>query len=83
MKIKILFFASLKEALQKDFIYLDLVPPLTGRELKSLLIKEFPEIEKKIDLCRIACNCEFIEENQELPLQENLEVALIPPVSGG
>lgn len=83
MKAKILFFASLKEALQKDSLVLDLSPPLRGKDLKAILGEKFPAIQHKLTYCRIACNYEFLEDQELLPEEDYLEIGLIPPVSGG
>ena len=52
----------------------------TAGELKSFLKDNFPEM-KNLSSLAIAVNSEYAQD--DYPIQEKDEIAIIPPVSGG
>ncbi len=81
MKIK--YFAWIKDITEKDYEIFEKDFPKNINELKKILIKSYPDLEKYIteDILRYAINMEYISTNKNL--QPSDEVALFPPVSGG
>lgn len=75
---KILFFAHLKEAIDKSMIEVD----MSGKSIQQLrhYLEESTALGK-MDGVMIAVNEEFVQD--DFIIQENDEIALIPPVSGG
>ncbi len=80
MKIRFLFFASIREAAQRNEIGLDF-PGTRVVEAISHLQNQFPDIADKINKAQVAVNEEYADRDTEL--KEGDTIALIPPVSGG
>lgn len=59
----------------------DQADALTVAQLRRWLVDAHPEAADAIGHCRIAINHEFANENDPIP--EHAELAVIPPVSGG
>ncbi len=81
MKIK--YFAWIKEITHKDFEIIHNNHPKDISELKGILKKSYPDLEKYFskDILRFAINLEYISDNQDLSSTD--EIAIFPPVSGG
>ena len=81
MKIK--YFAWIKDITKKDYEIIEKDFPKDIEELKKMLNKTYPKLEKHIsnDILRFAINQEYVSINSGLSQDD--EVALFPPVSGG
>tara|TARA_B100000795_G_C22802749_1_gene442833 strand:+ start:3753 stop:3995 length:243 start_codon:yes stop_codon:yes gene_type:complete len=80
MKIKILFFGITTDLVGASNLDLMLSDASTVLDFKSLLKKNFPQLEN-LDSYAIAVNESYATD--DLTLQKNDIVAVIPPVSGG
>ncbi|KAG1689614.1 hypothetical protein DVH05_002121 [Phytophthora capsici] len=86
MEIKVLYFASAREeiGLREEKVLLpdkedeDVVTLAT---LRRLLVDKYPHAADTIESITLARNLEYSEN--DVPLQDGDEVALIPPISGG
>lgn len=54
--------------------------PNSVQELKDFMIRKFPDFGK-LSSFAVAVNSEYAED--DVPLDRNDEIAIIPPVSGG
>lgn len=81
MKIKVLYFASLKDKLKKNEDIIDLKEGSKVEDLLNDIISKYPQIQELIQKCMIAVNEEY--SSKDRVLNENDIVAIIPPVSGG
>ncbi|GAB6072339.1 molybdopterin converting factor subunit 1 [Venenivibrio stagnispumantis] len=81
MKIKVLYFASLKDKLKKKEDIIDLKEGSKVEDLLNDIISKYPQIQELIQKCMIAVNEEY--SSKDRVLNENDIVAIIPPVSGG
>ena len=81
MKIK--YFAWIKDITNKEFEIIARNHPKNIEELKIVLKKNYPNLEKHLDqdVLRFAINLEYTFENHNL--NSNDEIAIFPPVSGG
>lgn len=79
IRIKVLFFASAREAIDKESIDIDMETNSTTSDLLKTLIEICP-ILTRCDM-RLAVNKKYI--NSEVVLNDRDEVACIPPISGG
>ncbi len=81
MRIKILFFATLRDYVNAKTIELDVPADTTVAGLKELLVKSYPKMVPAQNSIMAAINREYAADEQVIPL--NAEIALFPPVSGG
>tara|TARA_Y100000768_G_C23940899_1_gene665070 strand:- start:399 stop:644 length:246 start_codon:yes stop_codon:yes gene_type:complete len=77
------YFAWIKDITNKDLEKINKDIPKNINDLKIMLIKLYPELEKHIndDILRFAINMEYVSTNKDLSLTD--EIAIFPPVSGG
>ena len=79
MKVKITAFGIAKDIVGGKHLELE----VNGEEVSSVrkeLISQFPDFEKLASL-KFAVNTNYVDDSYQL--NENDEVVLIPPVSGG
>jgi sulfur-carrier protein len=81
MKVKILFFAQLKDIFGCVERSIELIKPTTVCELLSILSQERGGEAIKGMPMRFAVNEEFVEGSHQLQNQD--AVVFLPPVSGG
>lgn len=80
-RVKLLFFAALRERMGTRTLDLDLPAGLTVRGLKAKFLDEYPEMSESMKSVLIAVNREYASDETLIPL--NAEIGLFPPVSGG
>lgn len=81
MKVKVLYFASAREATEKTGEVLELPEGSTTAALVELLEKNYWRLSFKESKISIAINKTYCREETEL--KDGDEIALIPPISGG
>ncbi len=81
MKVKVVLFAAARELTGKREIELDLPTAATVDHLKRELTARFPSLADLVTRSVLSVDHEFAVDSDRL--NENAEVALIPPVSGG
>ena len=81
MKIK--YFAWIRELTKNDEEYIDSNEIQNLNKLKVFLITKYPNLQKHFDqeILRFSVNQEYVVEN--IDLNEDDEIAVFPPVSGG
>ena len=81
MKIK--YFAWIRELTKNEEEDLDFNKINNLEKLKTFLVTKYPDLQKHFDqeILRFAVNQEYVVEN--IDLDENDEIAVFPPVSGG
>jgi molybdopterin converting factor subunit 1 len=81
-RIKILFFATLRDKAGTRATETEIPTGATVRDLKGLLIEQFPNLDWQImDHCLASVNQDYRADEDEIPA--DAEVAFFPPVSGG
>ena len=80
MNIEIIAFGIAKDILQSKSVSLELGHASTVATAREALVARFPQFETLASL-QLAVNAEYVRD--DYVLQENDEVVLIPPVSGG
>lgn len=80
MKVHVRVFASLREALGRDAVAVELPDQATVGDALKQLAKDHPELGDQPELVT-ALNREVVGEDEEL--RDGDEVAVFPPVSGG
>lgn len=85
MKVKVRFFASLKEQLGQDSLEINAAfSPATVAGLRAHLCAEYPGFAKAIaEVGRLRAAVDQDMADDETPVGEQAEVAFFPPVTGG
>lgn len=81
MKVRVLFFASVRDLTGMDMLDVELTESATISELRSFLTTKFPAIGSMETKIAVALNEEYVLGDAKL--KNGDEIALIPPVSGG
>ena len=79
MKVEVRFFARCREIVGEKQRAVELEEGTTLKDLKELLLQEYPEL-KRLTLL-ISLNHAYADP--ETTLKDNDEIAVFPPVSGG
>ena len=80
MRIKVRYFASIREWTKLKDEVLDVPDFCTAEQLRNFVVNKYEKLELKDNLI-VAVDGAFVDNNHVLNPQE--EVALFPPVSGG
>ena len=80
-RVKVLFFATLREETGRTSIDLILPSGISVLDLKITLTKMYPMIKESIGRALVAVNHEYAGDDGQIP--DSAEIAFFPPVSGG
>ncbi len=80
-KIKVLFFATLRDRAGTRSMEMEIPSGLTVQGLKDTLSRTQPNLAESMKSVLITINREYAFDEAIIP--EGVEVALFPPVSGG
>jgi molybdopterin converting factor subunit 1 len=80
VSVIVLYFASARDAAGTDSETLSRAPATVG-QLRSALLTAHPALARVLARSRIAVDQEFVED--DAPVRDGAEVAVVPPVSGG
>lgn len=80
-RVKLLFFATLRDRAGKKSMELDIPADLTVQGLKDTISNEFPNLKESMSSVLITINREYAFDDAVIP--QNAELAMFPPVSGG
>lgn len=80
-RVKLLFFATLRDRAGTKSMELDVPSDLTVQGLKDKISDEYPNLKDSMSSVLITINREFAFDEAVIP--ENAELAMFPPVSGG
>lgn len=81
MQYQILLFAAAREAASSDRVVVELAAGATVDDLRAALAEQHCTLAALISTCRIAVDGEFASD--QMAIESGMEIALIPPVSGG
>ncbi|NPA13208.1 MAG: molybdopterin converting factor subunit 1 [Aquificae bacterium] len=81
MKVKILYFSSIKDKLKKGSEEIELPQGADLSTLINILKEKYPSVAESIQNSMFAVNEEY--STPDTKLNEGDTVAVIPPVSGG
>lgn len=85
MRVKVRFFASLKELFGRDSLEVNVAfQPANVAGLRAHLCAQYPDFAKavaEVGRLRAAVNQDMADD--ETPVGEHAEVAFFPPVTGG
>jgi molybdopterin converting factor subunit 1 len=80
-KVKLLFFATLKEKVGTRETELEIPDDLVVSQFKAIILEKFPSLPQGKANLVVAINKEFAFDEEGIP--PNAVIALFPPVSGG
>jgi len=80
-KVRLLFFATIRERMGVKSLDLDVSDELTIQGLKDKLSVEFPKVKESMKSVLITINREYAFDEAVIPT--NAEIGMFPPVSGG
>jgi molybdopterin converting factor subunit 1 len=80
-RVKLLFFATLRDRAGTKSFELDIPTDLTVQGLKDKISNEFPNLKESMSSVLITINREYAFDDAVIP--PNAELAMFPPVSGG
>jgi molybdopterin converting factor subunit 1 len=80
-RIKLLFFATIRERAGSKSMELDVPVDLTVQGLKDKISKEYPNLKDSMKSVLITINREYAFDEAVIP--KDAEMGMFPPVSGG
>ena len=80
-KVKLLFFATLRERAGTRSMELDVPEELTVQGLMDKISTEYPNLRESMLSVLVTVNREYAFEDAVIP--PNAEIGMFPPVSGG
>lgn len=80
-RIKLLFFATIRDRAGTKYMDLDIPAEMTVLGLKDLLADEYPNLKDSMKSVLITIDREYAFDEAVVP--QGAEVAMFPPVSGG
>jgi molybdopterin converting factor subunit 1 len=81
MKVRVRLFARARDLVGADAVEVELANEPTVGSLRRQLGRQHPQLLPLLERSAVAVNEEFASE--DVVLQPEAEVALLPPVSGG
>lgn len=81
MRVKLLFFATLRDRLGQKSLEIEVPEGMNVRQLKEFLAEQYPVLQESMKSVLVSMNREFAFD--ETPLRQDAEIAFFPPVSGG
>ncbi|MGH7144315.1 MAG: molybdopterin converting factor subunit 1 [Planctomycetota bacterium] len=81
MRVRLLFFASLRERIGQAQVTQPLPAAATAALIFAAVAERFPAAADLLPSCRVAVNGEFAPA--KFSLRKGDEVAVLPPVAGG
>jgi len=84
MKLNVLLFAAIRTKLGVEQVEVEVPDHATARDLLQIMGSCWPEIADLLPSCRVAIDERFAEHDERFAaFDEGVEIAVIPPVSGG
>ena len=80
-RVKLLFFATIRERMGVKSLELDIPTSLTIQGLKEKLSGDHPQVKESMKSVLVAINHEYALDEAVIP--QNAEIGMFPPVSGG
>ncbi|HAN99068.1 MAG TPA: MoaD/ThiS family protein [Planctomycetaceae bacterium] len=81
MRFDILLFAGARQAVSADRVTVDVPNGADIATLRARLIEVAPQLASLATRSRFAVDNRFVDDKHEL--RDGVEIALVPPVSGG
>ncbi len=82
VRLKVLFFASAREAAGTGQVFVELQDPALISSLLRKLMEDYPDLDIQGKQISVAVNKVYVT-NEDIQLRDGDEVALLPPIAGG
>ncbi|HSL30588.1 MAG TPA: MoaD/ThiS family protein [Anaerolineales bacterium] len=80
-RVRLLFFATLRDRAGTKSLELDIPGDLTVKGLREKISAQYPSLRESMSSVLITINREYAFDDAVIP--PNAELAMFPPVSGG
>ena len=80
-RVKLLFFATIRDRAGTKSMELEVPDDLTVQGLKEMLADEYPNLKESMKSVLVTIEREYAFDDAIIPA--NAELAMFPPVSGG
>lgn len=80
-KVNVLLFAGIRDGIGQDKLILDYSKGSTLEQLIKDMEEKYPPLLRLFRSCQFIVNCQHI--HPDYVLQDNDEVAILPPLGGG
>ena len=80
-KIKLLFFATIRDRAEAKSLELDIPDDMTIKGLKDKLSSDYPNLKDSMKSVLVSVNHEYAFDEATVPM--NAEIGMFPPVSCG
>jgi len=80
-RIKLLFFATIRDRAGTKSMELDVPDDMTVQGLMDKISTEYPKLKESMSSVLVTVNREYAFEDAVIP--PNAEIGMFPPVSGG
>ena len=81
MKVRVQFYAQLRDLVRAQTTDVDLVDGATVSNLLTQLYERFPALRAQDKNILVGAGVEFVDRNYKLKIGD--EIAIMPPVQGG
>jgi len=81
MNVRVRLFAAAKQTTGREAVELEMPPDATIGQVRNRLAEQIPELADLFARAMFAIGTQYATDAEEIP--PNVEVACIPPVSGG
>ena len=81
MRVKLLFFATLRDRAGVKSVEIEIPDNATVRGLKDQVAHRYPGLDQSMKTALVSINHEFALDDVLIPV--DAEIAMFPPVSGG
>lgn len=81
MQVTVLLFAQARQIAGASEVSVNVESTPTVRDLRQQISKQFPQLAELLNRSSIAVNQSYAADDDVVP--QGVEVAMIPPVSGG
>jgi molybdopterin synthase catalytic subunit/molybdopterin synthase sulfur carrier subunit len=81
MNVRVRLFAAVQQAAGGEWFETELDEPATIGQLRCRLVGEMPQVSSLLQQATFALDSQYAANSAEIP--PGVEVACIPPVSGG
>ena len=81
MQLTVFLFAAARDAARSDSVQVDVAKDARAADVLAAIGHKLPQMKDLLPACRLAVDCCYVSGDHAV--NNDSEIALIPPVSGG